>query len=243
MTRRSVLVTGASRGIGRAVAQRLAGDGYAVAVSARSETALSALAGELRSRGGAVLVAPADVASPAQVRALVEHTVATFGRLDALVTCAGHFDPRAFIDLDAEAWRRMVDVHLTGTFLCCQAVVPHMIDAGRGAIVTVSSSAALSGGTSGAHYAAAKGGVLSFTKALARELADRRVRVNCVIPAKIETDMLRPALAAGEAEALARSIPLGRWGQPEEVAAVIAFLLSDAASFVVGASVAVTGGY
>ena len=243
MTERVALVTGASRGIGRAVARRLAEDGYRLALNARSEQGLDAFAEELRGEGREVLPVAADVASGRAVEAMTESVLRTWGRLDVLVTCAGVYQSRRFVDLDEHAWRQMIEVHLTGTFLCCHHATPVMIRQGRGAIVTVSSSSALTGGTSGAHYAAAKGGVLSFSKALAKELAPAGVRVNTVIPAKVETDMLQPTLDAGQADALRRAIPLGRWGQPEEVATVIAFLASDAAAYVVGASVPVTGGY
>ena len=237
------LVTGASRGIGLAVARRLAEAGYRLAVNARSESALQACVDALGGEGHAVLPVAADVTSGAAVEAMTERVLRTWGRLDVLVTCAGAFQARRFVDLDERAWRQMIDVHLTGTFLCCHHAAPVMIGQGHGAIVTVSSTSALTGGTSGAHYAAAKGGVLAFSKALAKELAPHGVRVNTVIPSKVETDMLRPALDAGQGDALRSAIPLGRWGQPDEVAAVVAFLASDAAAYVVGASVPVTGGY
>ncbi|MBS3934024.1 MAG: SDR family oxidoreductase [Truepera sp.] len=240
MTTKAALVTGASRGIGRAVAWRLARDGYAVAVNARSEAPLRALESELAEAGLRALSVPGDASCSAQVRAMVASALAAFGRLDVLVNCAGIFQKRSLLELDEESWRQMIDAHLTSAFLCCREVAPHMIAAKRGAIINIGSSAAR-GGTSGAHYAAAKGGVLSLTKALAKELAPFGVRVNAVIPAKIETDMLRPTLS--EAESVRRAIPLGRWGQPAEVAEVVAFLASDAAGFVVGASVEVTGGY
>jgi 3-oxoacyl-[acyl-carrier protein] reductase len=243
VTRRVALVTGASRGIGRAVARRLAEEGCRLALNARSEQALGALADALRNDGLEVLPVAADVASGAAVEAMTERVLRAWGRIDVLVTCAGVYHALTFAELDERAWRQMLEVHLTGTFLCAHHVAPAMIDQGRGAIVTVSSTSALTGGTSGAHYAAAKGGVLSFSKALAKELAPHGVRVNTVIPSKVETDMLRPTLEAGQADALRLAIPLGRWGQPDEVAAVIAFLASDAASYVVGAAVPVTGGY
>jgi len=243
VTERVALVTGASRGIGRAVARQLVQTGYRVALNARSERSLHALADELREDGHEVLPVAADVASGAAVQAMTERVLRSWGRLDVLVTCAGVFHARPFAELDEPAWREMIDVHLTGTYLCCHHVAPAMIAQGRGAIVTVSSTSALTGGTSGAHYAAAKGGVLSYSKALAKELAPHGVRVNTVIPSKVETDMLQGALDAGQGDALRRAIPLGRWGQADEVAAVIAFLASDAASYVVGAAVPVTGGY
>jgi len=243
MTERVALVTGASRGIGKAAAHHLAREGYRVALNARSEPALEACADELRGEGHAVLPIAADVASGAAVEAMTEQVLRAWGRLDVLVTCAGVYHARRFAALREHDWRQMIDVHLTGTFLCCHHAAPAMIRQGRGAIVTVSSTSALTGGTSGAHYAAAKGGVLAFSKALAKELAPQGVRVNTVIPSKVETDMLQPALDEGQADALRRAIPLGRWGQPDEVAAVIAFLASDAAAYVVGAAVPVTGGY
>lgn len=242
MNTKAALVTGASRGIGRAVAWRLARDGYAVALNARSEAPLRTLESELAKAGLRALSVPGDASSSAQVRVMVASALAAYGRLDVLVNCAGIFHKQSLLELDEESWRQMIDAHLTSAFLCCREVAPHMIAAKRGAIINIASSAALTGGTSGAHYAAAKGGVLSLTKALAKELAPFGVRVNAVIPAKIETDMLRPTLVS-EAESVRRTIPLGRWGQPAEVAEVVAFLASDAAGFVVGASLEVTGGY
>lgn len=243
MSRRVALVTGASRGIGRAVAQRLGAAGYRVALSARSEQVLAACADELRGSGHEVVTIAADVTSEPAVSAMTEQVLSLWGRLDVLVTCAGIFQPRRFAALTLEDWQQMIAVHLTGTFLCCHYAAPAMIRQGRGAIVTVSSTSALTGGTSGAHYAAAKGGVLSFSKALAKELAPKGVRVNTVIPSKVETDMLKGALEAGQAERLRRAIPLGRWGQADEVADAIVFLASDAAAYVVGAALPVTGGY
>lgn len=239
MKERVALVTGGTRGIGRAVVWRLAREGCAVAVNARSEDAVHQEVAELTASGHRALACPADVSSGAAVEAMVERVLQTWGQLDVLVNSAGIFQKAPFLELSEEAWRAMLEVHLSGTFLCCRYAAPAMVARGRGAIVNLASSAALTGGTSGVHYAAAKGGVLSLTKALARELASSGVRVNAVIPAKIETAMLEP----GEAEALKRAIPLGRWGQPEEVAEVVAFLASDAASYVVGATIEVTGGY
>lgn len=243
MTSRVALVTGASRGIGRAVAHQLAREGYRLALNARTESSLRECVRELRGMGHEAITVAADVTSGSAVESMCEHVLHTWGRLDVLVTCAGVYDARPFAELREHDWREMIEVHLTGTFLCARHVAPAMIEQGEGAIVTVASTSALTGGTSGAHYAAAKGGVLSFSRALAKELAPQGVRVNTVIPSKVETDMLQGSFEAGQADNLRRAIPLGRWGQPHEVAAVIAFLASDAASYVVGAAVPVTGGY
>jgi NAD(P)-dependent dehydrogenase (short-subunit alcohol dehydrogenase family) len=238
--RRVAFVTGAARGIGRAVAERLYADGAAVAVNDLDPTAVAAVAERFGDRG---LAAEGDVTRSETVEALVAATLGRFGRLDILVTAAGVLYPTRFAEIPLAEWRRTLDVNLTAVFLCAKAVVPAMTAQGFGRIVNVSSTAGKSVSTlGGAHYTASKAGVLGLTRAAAKELAPLGNTVNAVCPGLIDTEMVRQNVAADRLEAYRRSFPIPRLGTAEEVADLIAFLASDQAGYVTGASFDITGG-
>lgn len=240
---RGAIVTGGSRGIGRAVAMKLASLGAKVVVNYRAdEVAAKEVVAAIKAIGGEAMAVQADVSVSEEVKNLINVTLENYGRIDILVNNAGIFYAVPFPEMTEEEWDRMIAVHLKGTFLCSRAVVEHMLVRGSGCIINIASTSGLTGGTSGAHYAAAKGGIIAFTRSIGRELASRDIRVNAVLPSKIETDMLQ-VTTLEERAALVRKIPLGRTGKPEEIAEVVAFLASDAATYVVGEIIVASGGY
>lgn len=202
----------------------------------RSREEAERVVASIEAGGGQALALQADVSQPPQVEAMVRRLTSRWGRIDVVVNSAGHFDRKPLADLDLAAWDRMLATHLTGPFLVVRACLPWLRQSPAPSVVNLSSTSALTGGTSGVHYAAAKGGVLAFTRALARELAPSGIRVNAVVPGKIRTEMLGSFSAQGV-------VPLGRPGEPAEVAEAIAFLASPQASFITGSALVVSGGY
>jgi meso-butanediol dehydrogenase / (S,S)-butanediol dehydrogenase / diacetyl reductase len=241
------VVTGGTSGIGLATAARLADEGAAVVLAGRDpergREALTALA-----REQAIFV-PTDVTDRPSVEALFERAVAEFGRLDVLVNCAGAVSVVPFGHLRREQWQRTLSVNLTAVFDCCQAALPHLratVTAGlspQTAIVNVASLDGVGGDKGMTAYGAAKAGVVNFTRSLALELIGEGIRVNCVSPGAVDTAMT--TTTAGDpahAAEFARHIPAGRFGRPDELAAAIAFVAADEASFMVGANLVVDGG-
>ncbi len=237
-----VLITGASRGIGAAAARLFARMGWDISLNycRGREDALS-LAAELAAGPGRSAAFQADVSDPVQAAALVEAAQA-MGPLDALVCCAGVALPQQLLtDTTDEDWRRVMGVDLDGVFQVIRAAVPGFVRRQRGAIVTVSSMWGVTGGSCEVPYSAAKAGVIGLTKALAKELGPSHIRVNCVAPGVIDTDM-NAHLSGEDLAELARETPLGRVGTPEEAAQAICFLASDRASFITGQVLRVDGG-
>ena len=237
-----VIVTGAAQGIGRAVALRLAAPGVQVAVWDVQGDGVEETAKLCRDQGAAARAWQVDVGDSGQIEAAVAAFEREWGKPDGLVNNAGIFPRARALDMKLEEWERVLRVNLTGTFVCARAVAARMKDAGGGAIVNTASGRALAGAANGAHYAATKGGILALTKSLALDWASYGIRVNCVIPGITDTAQPRVEMGDNELYAAGSRIPLGRIGQPQDIAAVVAFLLSDDAAYMTGQSVAVNGG-
>ena len=239
----TVLITGSSRGIGAACARRFARDGWRVAVHYhRSEKEARALAEELRGSGAEAVVVRGDLSDPEQAARAVDRAREALGHLDALVCSAGAALPvQLLTDTTDDQWRRVMRTDLDGVFFTLRAAIPGMVSRKRGAIVTVSSMWGVTGGSCEAPYSAAKAGVIGLTKALAKELGPSGIRVNCVAPGAIETDMTA-FLTPEDRAALAGEAPLGRMGAPEEVAEAVRFLAGEEARFITGQVLRVDGG-
>ncbi len=241
-----VLVTGASRGIGQAIATAFAREGSHLAIAARSQEALERIAGELRQHGVQVLVVPADLTKVADCQRLVEQTLERFGRIDVLVLNAGGAAGAAFLDTTDEQWIQAINLNILATVRLCRLVIPHMRDQGGGNIITISSIYGREWGGRPV-YNAVKASVISLSKALAREFARDNIRVNSVAPGSImfpgsSWDRRRQADPAAIAVFVNDELPLGRFGRPEEIASVVVFLASEQASLVEGACLNVDGG-
>jgi NAD(P)-dependent dehydrogenase (short-subunit alcohol dehydrogenase family) len=241
---RAVVVTGAGNGIGAACARLFVASGASVALWDRDDAAALAIAGELDPGGRRTRALHCDVARSADVASALAATLAAFGRIDILINNAGIFRAAEFLDIREEDWDAVLDVNLKGAFLVGQAVAREMAKSGGGAIVNMSSVNGVTAIPTIASYNASKGGIDQLTRAMALALADKGIRVNAVAPGTIATELARQAVLGSE-EAKARIMsrtPLRRLGDPEEVAAVCAFLASDAASYMTGEIVYVDGG-
>jgi len=236
---KTALVTGAARGIGLAIAARLAADGARVALLDLDGAAADAAAKKV---GGGAIALAADVTKAADVDAAVHRVVEVWGRLDILVNNAG-ITGRSFPiwELSDEDWRRVIDVDLTSVFLCCRAAVKVMLGQGRGRIINIASIAGKEGNATLVPYSAAKAGVIGLTKALAKEVCTRGILVHAIAPAVIGTELLRQ-MEKSTVDLLVSKIPMGRVGRPEEVAALAAWLASDDCSFTTGAVHDLSGG-
>lgn len=239
------LVTGASSGIGRATAEALAKNGARVAINfLRNREGAEAVRSQITGDGGSAIVLQADVSQATAVRSLVAQAVAEFGPIDILVNNAGSLVERLrILELTEERWDEVIDLNLKSAFLCSQAVAGSMMERRTGVIVNVSSIAGRNGGALGSiHYSAAKGGLITFTKGLAKEMAPFGVRVNAVSPGVVDTPYHEQFSSPEMMKTYAGMIPMGRVGTPEEVGKVICFLASDAASYLAGETIEINGG-
>jgi NAD(P)-dependent dehydrogenase (short-subunit alcohol dehydrogenase family) len=245
---RTAIVTGAGRGIGRAIVERFLDEGASVLMTQRSVPEGSALCAELSAKHpGRVAFVAADIRRSPDVESLIGEAIATFGRIDVLCNNAGSGLLRAVHETTDEEYELVMDTNLRGVFLACRHAIPHMLAQGSGSIVNIGSVAGAVGFKTDAAYCASKGAVLALTRQMALDYATSGIRVNCVCPGFVETEMMRvfidshsdPALVEDE---IVGMHPIGRVGRPEEIAAAAVFLASDDASFITGESLAVDGG-
>jgi 2-hydroxycyclohexanecarboxyl-CoA dehydrogenase len=240
---RAALVTGGGSGIGRAIALRLARDGADDALLDRDAAAAAAAADEVRALGRPAIAVTADVADAASVTSAVDAARRALGPIRVLVNAAGISGFAPLVDMTDAQWDGMIGVHLRGTFLCTRAALPDMLAAGGGRVVNISSVGGLRGGPMLTHYAAAKAGVIGFTKALAIEVGGRGVTVNAIAPGLVDTPMLRASgLSEAVKEQSMRQTPVGRLGTPDDIAAACAYLVSDEASWFTGQVLSPNGG-
>ena len=240
---RVAIVTGAGRGMGKAVALRLAAGGARIVVNDLRQGDADRVAAELETVGAEAIAVQGDVTDSVDVRRIVSSALDAFGSVDILVNNAGVLRPTPVIDIEEDEWDFVVGVNLKGTYLCSRAVLSAMRSQGWGRIVNFSSTAGKNVSTvGGAHYTAAKAGILGFTRHLAKEEAGYGITVNSVCPGLIDTEMVRDTISDDRADAYAASFPIQRLGEPEEVAELVAFLASDRASYITGASLDINGG-
>jgi 3-oxoacyl-[acyl-carrier protein] reductase len=240
---KTAVVTGGSRGIGAATARALAANGAAVAIVGRDEDALEAVAGSVQAAGGRALAVRADCTVEADLARCADTVGRELGPTDILAVFAGgNGMPVPTTAETAAHWREVIESDLTSMFLTTSAFLPGMIDRGRGSIITMSSAAARQAARSNAAYAAAKAGVIAFTRHLANEAGPLGIRVNCLAPSAVENERMRQWTTEEQRQELGRQFPLGRIGQPEDVAASALFLASDASSWITGVTLDIAGG-
>ncbi len=237
---KTAVVTGAGSGIGRAIAIRLAQDEAAIAVWDLNGDGAEETAKTIRDNGGKAIALTVDCSDKAAIQEAAAKTRAAFGPITILVNNAGIAPFVPYLEVTDELWERVLRINLTGPHLCTREIITDMLDAQWGRIINITSSSTQSGSTNHAHYVASKGGVLGFTKALASEFAAKGITANMVPPGFIDTPMLRASPI--DVDAFAKTLPMKRAGQPEDIAAACAFLASEESSFVTGQTISVNGG-
>ena len=247
MSNRVAMVTGGAQGIGRGIATSLAGDGFRVAIADLNLSAAAATAKELTAAGGTVIAVETDVTRTASVQAAVRAVESELGPVEVVVNNAGWDDFMPFVATSEEFWDKILEINFKGALRVLHTVVPGMMDRGFGRVINIGSDAGRVGSSLEAVYSGAKGGLIAFTKTLAREVATKGITANTVCPGPTDTPMLRAfADGAGDAEkvigGMTRAVPMKRLGQPGDIGPAVAFLASDAAGFITGQTLSVSGG-
>ena len=241
--KKTVLITGASRGIGSAIAKVFADNNYNVVINyLNSQMSALELEASIKEKGHSAISIKADVRNKAEVQEMVEKYDLEFDSVDVLINNAGISQQKLFTDITEDEWDDMFNVHVKGTYNCCQSVLPYMIEKKQGKIINISSIWGLTGGSCEVHYSAAKAAVIGLTKALAKELGPSSIQVNCVAPGIIDTEM-NAFLNEDETHELVDETPLLRFGKPEEVAYSVLFLASQKADFITGQVLSPNGGF
>lgn len=239
---RIAIVTGAGQGIGRAIALGMACEGAGLVIADLDEANAGAVSREIERVGGKASALYTDISNEGSVRGMIDHTLNKHGRVDILVNNAGVFPTSSVEEMAEEEWDRVIGTNLIGTFLCSRAVVPHLLTQRSGRIISLTSGRAFQGARHGAHYAASKAGIIAFSKSLALELAPYGITVNVICPGITDTAQPRGHQTEEQIYAQGQRIPLGRIGQPEDLAGPAIFLASDAAGFITGQTILVNGG-
>jgi len=242
LEKRIAIVTGAGQGIGRAIALGMACEGAALVIADLDEANAGAVKREIERVGGIASALYTDISNEGSVRGMIDHTLNEHGHVDILVNNAGIFPTSSVEEMAEEEWNRVIGTNLIGTFLCSRAVVPHLLTQRSGRIISLTSGRAFQGARHGAHYAASKSGIIAFSKSLALELAPYGITVNVICPGITDTAQPRGHQTEEQIYAQGQRIPLGRIGQPEDLAGPAVFLASDAAGFITGQTILANGG-
>jgi 3-oxoacyl-[acyl-carrier protein] reductase len=238
------IVTGSGRGIGREIALTLARNGVKVVVTSRTEDQISEVAREIEAIGSEALAVKCDVLNREEVESMARQTLKKFGKVDVLVNNAGMFSSKPFTEMTEEDWNKILDANLKGVFYCTKVVLPKMIEQRYGKIINISSIAgAVIGPPAVVHYSAGKAGVAGFTRSLAVEVAEYGINVNAVAPGPILTPTTQAKGIYETLTEVVKEVPLGRWGQPSDVANLVAFLASNASSYITGQCIVIDGGF
>lgn len=240
---KTVLVTGASKGIGQATADLLAHEGYNVIINFnKSEKEALSLYNKLKNKGLSVRIYKANVSKKNEVKDMIDFCIKEFGTIDILINNAGISQEKLFVDITNEDWDNMINTNLKSVFYCTQEVLKHMISKKKGKIINISSIWGMIGASCEAHYSAAKAGVIGLTKALAKEMGPSNIQINCITPGVIQTEML-DSYSQNELNVLRENTPLMKLGSPKDIANCVLFLVSDRADFITGQVISPNGGF